>query len=65
MHINQVIGSTMTNRFVRNNRKTQQSQTVPSTVNQPAGDNVAFRGGITYGINSSRKWIKHFLKMLI
>ena len=56
MHINQVTGSTMTNRFVRNNRKTQQSQTVPSTVNQPAGDNVAFRGGITHGINSSRQW---------
>ena len=49
----------MTNRFVRNNRKTQQSQTVPSTVNQPAGDNVAFRGGITHGINSSRKWINY------
>lgn len=59
MRISQVTSSIGTNHFVRNNRKTQQYQTVPQAVNQPTDDSIAFRGSITHTINSSRKWISY------
>ena len=59
MYVNKVIGLKKSNCAVKNNQNTVPSQTVPSSPSHPPCDTFSFRGGITHGINSSRKWIDY------